>query len=232
MGFRFLYPLMDRAGTPGLQFNGTNTYISAGSDGSLDDMPLDGHMTIEMWIKPDSVSGSVMIATKGGAYTVGPVGWSMFRGLDVLYGRVYIDNACGAPVKSGIAAKTWQHVTMYYNTAGQNVRMAIDGSWGSAVNSPGVTYDSDAAYNLIIGRRNDPYWHFNGAMGWIRISDNDRLGGAAGVNFTPEPRSLPPEADANTVLLYKMNEGTGTSLTDYSGNDNTGTISNGTWIKD
>jgi len=227
MAFRFLYPLIDRAGTPGLRFNGTSTYINAGSDASLDDLPLGGHMTVEAWIKPASLSGSVMIATKGGAYTVGPVGWSFFRGLDVLYGRIYIDNACGSPTKSGLAAGAWQHVGLYYNMAVQNARLALNGVSGSAVNSPGVTYDSDAAYNLIIGRRNDPYWYFDGSMGWIRISDSDCLGGAAGVNFTPQPHSLPPETDANTVLLYKMNEGAGASLTDSSGNNNTGTISDG-----
>jgi hypothetical protein len=232
MSFRFLYPLVDRAGVPSLRFNGASTYINCGSDAGLDDLPARGHMTVEAWIKPASLASSVIFATKGGAYTAGPDGWSFFRGLAVLYGRIYIDHASGNPVKSGVAVQTWQHVALYYNSAAQSSRLALNGVWGSAANNPGLTYGSDAAYNLIIGRRNDPYWHYDGAMGWIRISNNDRLGGIAGTAFTPQSRAKPPDPDADTILLYKMDEGAGTSLSDSSGNGNSGTITNGTWIKD
>src|SRR6476661_6153166 len=44
--------------------------------------------------------------------------------------------------------------------------------------------------------------------------------------------SLPPAALAQTsglISAYGFNEGTGTVVTDVSGNSNNGTISNGTW---
>ena len=69
----------------------------------------------------------------------------------------------------------------------------------------------------------------NGSIGWFRVSDNDRYDGATPTNFTAPERTAVPDVDGNTVGLWAVDEGAGTTVADSSGNSNNGTLSNGTW---
>jgi hypothetical protein len=66
--------------------------------------------------------------------------------------------------------------------------------------------------------------HFQGTMHAVRVSKSARYV----TDFKPADRW---EKDADTVALYRFDDGAGTRLTDHSGHDRHGTIENGTWAK-
>ena len=108
--------------------------------------------------------------------------------------------------------------------------MPIDGIWSAYTTQiAGVdAITSDAASNLFLGNSATTARALNGAIGWCRIS-NIATRYTVGTNFIPPPRGAIPANDANTVRLFAMNEGSGTTITDYSTNAQNGTLSNGTW---
>jgi len=88
--------------------------------------------------------------------------------------------------------------------------------------------DSDANDDFYIGNCSNNGRTFDGAISWARISNNIRYT----TSFTPPPRTSPPSTDANTMGLWKLDEGTGATIADSSANGNTGTLANGTWNTD
>jgi len=62
------------------------------------------------------------------------------------------------------------------------------------------------------------------SIGPIRLSDTRRYTGAS---FIPPSRNNWPTNDANDVLITRMNDGAGATVTDYSGNGYNGTITFG-----
>ena len=86
--------------------------------------------------------------------------------------------------------------------------IAIDGVWAPAGALAVDAVVSDAASNFQIGELWNT-WNFTGSLGWVRISNNDRLG--HGVDFTGSipSRTTIPTVDANTVSLWPLNEGYG-----------------------
>jgi hypothetical protein len=89
----------------------------------------------------------------------------------------------------------------------------------------GFTGD-DSAGDLTIGKLwYTPYYWHKGSDRWFRISNVARHSSS----FTHPSLTTCPAADANTVLLLALNEGTGTTVTDTSGNNNNGTITGATW---
>jgi len=64
-------------------------------------------------------------------------------------------------------------------------------------------------------------------IGWCRVSSYVRYI----ENFTPVSRLTPPETDANTLALWKMDEGTGVTVDNAEGTAaRDGTIANGSWV--
>ena len=92
---------------------------------------------------------------------------------------------------------------------------------------------TDVGVDLSIGQyaydnESYPLYNLKGQMNWVRISNNARYT----TNFTPPSLTQCPADDANTVLLLKLDEGTGTTVNDTSDNNNNGTITGVTWEAD
>lgn len=218
----------DDVGTPAspvsVAFNGTTTSIDAGSEASVDELH-DAAFTAEAWIRPQTTG-------EGAAGRIfDKANWRLNVGSTGLAG--FVDCATtDATTTSALANlpmdNRWHHVVMVFDDAGdRKAWLAVDGIWvGTPVAGVGAVV-SDAASNLYIGNNSAGSNTFAGAIGWARISNNARY--TPGTNFIPPARTSPPANDANTVRLFAMNEGSGTTITDSSSNAQNGTLSNGTW---
>jgi hypothetical protein len=120
---------------------------------------------------------------------------------------------------------------MTFDDAGdRRIDLFVDGvevTYTTQVQGSGAVKD-DSALGLYIGEDFPSNWPFKGKVGWCRISNVVRYTGS----FTPDARNAPPASDANTVRLFKMDEGTGTNINDTSSNALDATMTNGSWVND
>ncbi|MBE0574034.1 hypothetical protein IH575_03965, partial [Candidatus Dojkabacteria bacterium] len=220
-------PVWKPSGSPivpqSVAFNGTSTYIDAGSEASIDDL-ADGAMTFEGWVNPTSTPDYRQIIQKGSS-----------SGFIVQFFGGYFNTAVYCSTTNAGSAVLipenligkWFHISVTFDDAGdRKIRIFINGSQLSyVIQTAGVgAVISDAASNLILGGAAGGTY-FPGLMGWTRISNSIRYT----TNFTPPSRLNPPANDANTVRLFLMNEGVGTTITDSSTNAQNATLSDGTW---
>jgi hypothetical protein len=215
-------------GTPtdavSVAFNGTNTSINAGSEASVDNL-ADNAFTAEGWVRGDGVGGGTVgtFLTK----RAGPVaGWNLSYNGNAISTTVYCATTSADIYLPIIPDKKWHHWSITFDDAGdRKLRLFVDGIL-VITSSAGVgAIASDSANDLFIGNNYNAGRAWNGALGWLRISNSIRYT----ANFIPLARNAPPANDANTVRLFKMDEGLGTTITDYSTNAQNATLSNGTW---
>lgn len=205
-------------------FNGTSTQINGGTEASIDNL-ADNAFTVDGWFQP----------TQGGLSYEGFVrkagtnlGWGLYFNLTSL--RFLVGAETTSPSASAVfnLDLKYHHVAATYDDAGdRKTRIFVDGILFATAPAAavGAVFD-DADGNLLIGLTPAAYF-YKGSMGWIRISNNIRYT----TTFTPPSRFSYPDVDANTVRLFKLNEGTGTTIIDYSSNAQNATLANGTWTK-
>ena len=210
-------------------FNGTTTIINAGSEASLDDLHA-GAFTAEIFVNPNLTGNAFLFAKRGSAAALG---WSCLIGTSAIGAVVFSSttNAESNVITTTGVSKKWNHIVMTYSNAGdRKIYIAINGIWQTYTTQTAAvgTIVSDASVNASIGNRGDGFV-INGNVGWARFSNNVRY--TVGTNFVAPSRLTPPDNDINTVRLFKMNEGTGTTIIDYSTNAQNATLANGTWTK-
>lgn len=208
-----------------LSFDGSADFINCGSDAALDDLH-GADFTAEAWIVWSGEGGTnqrVVSKSAGGAE-----GW-FFRVNDdgsVLAVLNYQTTSASRTAAAGtIEPGKLYHIAMTCTFATRTVQLWINGvDFGSNNGSGAVA--SDAAGNLNIGRRNNNSEHFNGTILWVRLSDNVRYSAA----FNVPSAFVPPASDANTIAVWQLEEGAGTTADNAEGTAALdGTISGATW---
>jgi hypothetical protein len=111
----------------------------------------------------------------------------------------------------------WYHVAATYN--GSTAKMYIDGKLDNSATCSGTISD-DQSVSFYIGKNNSVC--FNGNLDEIRVWNVARSEAEIKTNMYKEIGT-----HTNLKAYYKMSNGTGTSLTDNSGNSNTGTLTSG-----
>ena len=150
----------------GLDFDGTNDYVNAGSGASLDDL---GDMTICAWINARATTGGWdHIATKYDAG--GTVGWDMYQGGGAYSSSGYgyretgfesdgwWDHYCAVNTFSTYLGSGSVNITIYKNSVPVNTGANTYGSGGS-----------DAANSLFIGSFMGTGDFFNGVLDEMRV---------------------------------------------------------------
>lgn len=118
------------------------------------------------------------------------------------------------------------HIAITYDENGdRRLRGWVDGiliatGWVSV-----GSYVGDAAGIAYLGCYHPNLYAVDGAVAWVRFSDTVRYADT----FIPPSRLNPPAVDSNTVAQWNFDDGSGTTLTDSSGNGNHGTITDGVW---
>jgi len=203
-------------------YDGAATAIDCGNHASVVKLH-DNAMTVEGWFNPTSTGEGGL-----GEFICKRGGWGLLyaNSANVVSAAVVVSTTSSTATGAITPDTGWHHVAFTYDDAGdRKSRLFIDGvlaGTGLAAVGNAVT---DETYSLMIGNIADAARHFTGSIGWVRISNNIRYNFA----FSPPPRQLPPASDANTVRLYKMDEGTGTDIADSSANNQHGTLASGTW---
>jgi len=226
---RLLTVMGGKKKTWSVAFNGTTSSINAGSEASVDDL-LTGAVTIECYFLGNPAIQYPRLFDKTGSSSVG---WYVALRSHVdatgYYFNVYTDGSEKSMLIYNVTANDmkWHHIACTYDNGGDKKRrIYIDGNLIGASDALAGTLNSDASVSLFAGNRSDGSRCLNGRIGWSRISNSVRYSS----NFIPPSRFVYPTVDANTVRLFKMNEGTGTTITDYSANAQNGTSYATTWI--
>lgn len=229
-----------------LAFDGTNDYI----DLNTTNFPSGSNArTISMWINPASVAVDNMGLFGYGTETASQSLYvSTCTGANankIKIGKYGTDASCSTGT---ISANIWQHITVTLDGSG-NVAYYINGKNAGTATLSGV---NTVLSNGYIGKASSSGTTFNGkidevkvypyAMNAIQVSTEVNLSASlssnaqVGANLSAGTASeycVPGDASAcnSPIAEWKMDENTGTTANDTSGNNNTGTLTSGpTWV--
>jgi hypothetical protein len=202
-----------------LEFDGSNDYVDFGNDAPLDDLNTED-WTIAFWIKTAGTS-------PGGTYErifskddgTGRIELYDANGANVLrlgYGDGVVNESANFS-SSDIWDQEWHHIALVF-ALGTYCYLNIDGSFVSYVDISGISSAGFAvASSLEVGGKSISS-DFPGMIDDVRIY-NRRL-------HADEITALAdyPDLRSGLVLCLPMNEGTGSTVYDYSGGGNDGSI--------
>lgn len=207
-----------------------------------------GDFTLEGWLRTDSGNNASLQSTGANYDFVNTnIFWDRDRltddpawGVGLGAGRITfsVKNASATSYTlvgaTDIRDSAWHHVAVTREQSTGNLAIYLDGSRDANTTS---APSGDLSYpNGAVGATWDPYLVFGaekhdfdpaiypsfyGYMACVRISNNLRY---TGTSYTVP--TAPLTDDANTLCLYLMNEGSGTTMTDSAGNAN-GTLRQG-----
>lgn len=233
-----------------LNFDGNADYINIPSSSSVTNLPAN-NLTIELVLKrlPGVLSrADGVVASK--AHPVNQAGWyfSIYDGgagwrwiVFELYNSVpanygYFDYPIDFNLPQAFDGEP-HHWAVCYNSTNKTCKFYIDGveitpSFSETVGGFGTTgYNiNDSSHTMRIGNQDfaSSPSPLTGEINWLMISSGLKYSG----NFTTPSLTVCPSADENTVLRYALDEGSGATAFDTSGNGNNGTIVGATWELD
>jgi len=188
-----------------LTLDGVDDYISVTGPGSMD------AITYEAWINPDNITGEDVIVSKGGATGTR---FSVSNG----YLQLMVNGATLYNSTAQVTAGEWTHVAVTYDPAGDTLQFFFDG-----INEPAqtglVTGTVNSSTSLEIGAGGNAD-HFGGELMDVRVWNDVREGWEIGQHMGSDPHS----DDGSLVAYYKLNDGVGADVADYSGNEYDGTL--------
>ncbi|MTI20337.1 T9SS type A sorting domain-containing protein, partial [Fulvivirga sp. RKSG066] len=198
-----------------LDFDGTDDKVDLGAL----DLAGETNVTLEAWINTDliNVSHDGIISKTDGD------GQFIFRLENGKPRSVFFTGTgdLGAISTQVLNTGTWYHVAATYD--GVESRIYVDG-----IDVTGTQYNNSASGGLktytaspvTIGRANGPE-HFDGKIGDVRVWNVLKTPAEIAANMETDYTGTEP----NLVALYKMNDGSGSTVTDATGSFN-GTMVN------
>jgi hypothetical protein len=228
-----------------LAFDGTNDYVNLGNPTSLQNLP-NNDFTVSAWIKDGQTSSNTW-GTILSSWTVGQ-GW-LFRTFDssgsryLQFDTIFSTTTASYASSVGTINNSWNHVVAVWNASNKSAKLYINGAEVSyQTQTPGVgSYTGDSSLNKHIGTIGASAQFFKGlidepkiftfALTPEQVRQEYNLGTA--VNYSvgaTESASLIDGPGNDPVAYWNFEERSGTSTTDKSGNNNTGTLTNSpTW---
>lgn len=205
-----------RAGT-GLDFDGTNDYVSIADANALD---LTKNFTLEAWVNPSSLgAGYSRILGKSGAYGLG-INSSTIR--FSTYGVQDYDLTYTVP------AGQWSHIAVVMNNT-DDALFYVNGILRGTVDGAASAEISSDALWIGASSNGGGEQYFTGKIDEVRIWSATRTATQIQDNML---RVVDP-ASANLVATYRFDDAAGTTLTDATSNALNGTLTNMTdadWV--
>ncbi|HHW88054.1 MAG TPA: hypothetical protein GX400_17835 [Chloroflexi bacterium] len=186
-----------------LQFDGVNDFLSAGASVG------GGPFTVEMWLRPGAANETGIVVLAGNDNS----GWSfeMENGRIVLWVRTN-QGWQSASHPTVLQAGTWYHAAAVYNAG--LIQLFVNGqATGAATVGNTLTQGPLLQMGVYAG-----YPAFAGALDDVRISNVPRYNASFAVPTAPHA------VDANTVDLWRFDEGAGQLTADSAGALNTATL--------
>ena len=205
-----------QTGDYALEFNGTSSYINCGTGSSFN---IDGTaITIEAWVYTKDINQNWQ--TIAGKQTGHPGVYALVIDSDTKKPALYLQlntywNWARRVISNTVLEQEkWYHIAATYD--GSNARIYINGTLDNTTACTG-TILTDTNLPFWIGRNGGVY--FNGKIDEVRLWNVARTDAEIKANMYKEIG-----IHANLKAYYKMSDGSGTSITDNSGNNNTGTF--------
>lgn len=227
--------------TSSLSFNGTSSYVNYGSANSV--MP-DSAITVEAWIKPAVFASNVWqnsIVNKDG-WGSGEEGFSLRCGGSGVLSFVICGRTFASPTSLSwkevktttgtIPLNQWTHVAGTFD--GDSLRCYVNGVQKASFAFTGMIkwVSTVSLYNLMVGRcpqgltTSSENRYFNGNIDEVRVWERALSASELQANMNNHIDA----AAQNRLLLYsRLNENTGTSISDLSPLALTGTATSTTW---
>ncbi len=222
-----------------LDFDGTNDNVSANvvatELASSTNLPL----SVSAWVYPEDGTSEQLVFGfyKYSAFANGPSVWYGAADLKFSY---YDQTPTADNSSSTYAINNWHHVVLTIGSDRDGV-LYVNGSsvatFSGAFNSGSLNMFSIAVdYDNVEGSvAGNPTQYFDGKIDEVAVW-NDELTSAEVTAIYNSGNMLNVSSDsgnyasaANLKGYYRFNEGSGTSLQDYSSNSNTGTITGAIW---
>ena len=206
-----------------LSFDGVDDYVNAGNGASLNIIDA---ITIEAWVKPINLTGAKDVIQKADS-TYEPY-------------RLYLQDASiifqlsqDATTRTfawtaSVLSPGWQHIIATYDKT--TVKFYVNGVEKSNVGSTPTYSLRTTTANLYIGIRKSGWTNpFNGLIDEVRIYNRALSADEVKQHYDQTRRNVVINQPSGTppVGWWKMDEGTGQTVRDYSANANNGTVSNG-----
>lgn len=206
-----------------LLFDGSNDYLDIGSMSALASA---SSFSISFWFRNNGNSTGNVFGGWGSSLH-NNIGCNPSYSTNTFYFVVRAGSAVGALSVSSLTSyaqsNTWNHFVCTFN--GGDRKIFINGT--QRASDTGVapsTTSSSAGDNVAIGRRETYYAKgridevalYSSALSQSEVTDIYNSG-------TPDDRS----SDSNLLGYWRMEEGSGTTVADSSGNGNTATLTNG-----
>ncbi|MDD5144693.1 MAG: LamG domain-containing protein [Candidatus Pacebacteria bacterium] len=196
-----------------LKLDGSNDYINAGSNTSLDDL---SSFTYSLWIKPSSwtPSGYKRLISKGAQQPYNDLIVRTDQSGKLHYERTYSGEDLFYLTTNQVSLNTWSHVAL--TVASGTAHIYINGaeaSYDNATNGTGVI-TSDAASDFLIGDRVLGDSRFYGSIDDVRAYNRELS--ADEVRYLYNHRG--------PVGWWKFDSFTASTTPDSSGNGNNGTV--------
>jgi RHS repeat-associated protein len=205
-----------------LSFSGSSYVSVATTPGLSPEVGASGAITLSAWVYPTSWPSLGSLGTIIGKELSGNYEYSL-NVLNNGNGYFYIDTQSGGVVcqsasPSALSLDTWQLLTATYSAASGNCIVYLNGVAGSSEASSGVATAGSA--NVAIGSDT------GGAQGFKGSIDDARIYGLA--LSAGEISTLYASYSVSTGLIanWPIEEGSGTTTADASGNGHAGTLVN------
>ena len=220
-----------------LNFNGSTDYLSLTGSPTILDFAGTTPYSIESWVKPTTSNQTSIIFSK---YNAGVSG-QYFLGLN--NGHIYIDREVSPWSITGktiLQANIWYHLAQVYD--GTNVTLYVNGISDTNPQAFGSVVSNTS--QILIGAEkisNNPSTFFTGYMDDVKIYSYARTSSQILADFNSRGASV-AKGNANIlganqqntqpgytgpIAYWNFEEGTGTSIYDTSGNNNSGTLGSG-----
>lgn len=212
-----------------LEFDGTDDYVAFG-----DVLGLYRSFTLEAWIKTDDYdgsSGTQVIVERGndGSTEAKNTNWQMalrHNGLRCKYQYGTGSNVANTITTSAITVNNWHHVAVMRDNTDQEMRFYVDGvEIGTSTVNTSNDPSGGGSGIVNIGANFEQDGDFDGEIAHVRVWNYARSAAQIAYSYN----RLVDSTSLGLVAYWKLNEGHGTSVADYSTNSNSGTVTNATW---
>ncbi|WP_433497692.1 LamG-like jellyroll fold domain-containing protein [Sphaerimonospora sp. CA-214678] len=225
-----------------LSFNGTSSLVTVNDAPSL---RLSTALTLSAWVRPTTVSNWRTIVMKDPADDYAPPSYGLYAsdGSAAAGWLIREDEEVAAPTgTTPLPINTWSHVALTYD--GTTARLYVNGNQVDATPFSGSVYNNGGPLHM----GGNSVWgeYFSGLIDEVRIynlaqtstqiqTDMNTPVASSSPSPTPTPSPIPtptpsPSPAPGLVAAYGMEEGAGTVVADASGQNNTGTASDTTWV--
>ena len=212
----------------GGSFDGSDDYVEVPSSNSLNSYDTTNELTIAFWVYRTSTSTVQDVISKRTAGNVGGFVFETASGSTNVYHFVYMNSPSGSNngnwprVNASYDLNKWTHIVVTYSDE-TGLRAYKNGQLADFLNVKGDLNPVNAVLRIGKDSENTNAKYFAGKIDEVRI-----------YNRALSPREVRAlyEWAPGPVVYYDFNEKTGTTVTDKSGNDITGSfIGSPSWVQ-